>query len=233
MKILGIETATVACSVALVSDGKIFSEKSIFEPNIHSEKIITSIDEVLGSQKSFEKIAISIGPGSFTGLRVGLSTAKALAYAAGVPLVPISTLQALAYNMVLYKKTENGFALTLIDARRDEFYAAIYKIKGEKTIEVEKPFAAKFQELLNILKQYEEISVIGDGILKFQKLLKDKDIPNKNLKFYESNINFCSAVSVALLADSVKAVFDLDYISKLEPAYIKDFYTLVKTQNCQ
>ena len=106
MKILGIETATSVCAAAIVDDGDVLTEQWIEAQHSHSEKLITLIDKCLQTVncelKSLAGIAVSIGPGSFTGLRIGLSVAKGLSYASGVPLVSIPTLKALAWNAVTF-----------------------------------------------------------------------------------------------------------------------------------
>lgn len=228
MLTLGIETATSVCSVALTENGKIISEKSLLEKNVHSEKIISLIDDVLKGNDSFDRIAISIGPGSFTGLRVGLSTAKGLSYASKKPIIPVPTLKALSYNLILYEKVKNVYVLPLLDARRDEFYWGLYKISGNDIIEIISPKPSLFAQIIENLQPEEEYSLIGEGTEKFEKLLKSKLASTKNLKFYSSNVNFCSAASVSLVSENVIIDYDTDFIAKLEPMYLKDFHTLVK-----
>src|SRR5258706_14324961 len=104
MKILGIESATVVCAAAIIENGCVRSERTLIAPRIHSEKIISLIDESLDDANitptELEGVAVSIGPGSFTGLRIGLSVAKGLAYALDKPIVAVPTLEALAANTV-------------------------------------------------------------------------------------------------------------------------------------
>ncbi len=231
MKILGIETATSVCSIALIENSKVLSEKSLLEKNIHSEKIIPLIDEVLKNFKEFDKIAVSIGPGSFTGLRVGLSTAKGLAYASKKPIIPVSTLKALAYNVILHKIQTTALILPLLDARREEFYCSLYKIENDELLELISPKPFLFKDIISFLQTDKEYIIIGEGADKFRILLTSNNTTLKNLKFYSSNVNFCSAVSIALLAEKKDIIYNLNQIAEIEPIYLKDFQTLVKSQH--
>ena len=102
MTLLGIETATAVCGVALVRDGEVLAEKAVEERYAHAEKLFGFLDDVLESSgvplRELHGIAVSIGPGSFTGLRIGLSVAKGLHVATGIPVIPVPTMEALARN---------------------------------------------------------------------------------------------------------------------------------------
>lgn len=231
MKILGIETATSVCAAAVVENGRLLSEKYITEPHTHSEKLLTIIDQVLNSITVFDAVAISIGPGSFTGLRIGLSVAKGLAYASARPIVAVSTLEALAYNLIIHEKIKDGaLVCPLIDARRDEFYTALYRVNIKELSIVVEPRAKKFNDLLDILPN-EEVVFIGDGAAKFNIITQENKL-NKNFWiFYDGLINLCSAASVALLGEKQLLRNDTESLAELEPVYIKDFQTIVKTQH--
>lgn len=229
MKVLGIETTTLVCAAAVVENDKIISEKSFTEPHKHSEKIISIINEVVNIAGSFDAIAVSIGPGSFTGLRIGVSTAKGLAYSTGKPVVAVSTLEALAYNAVINRASdENEIIAALIDARRDEFYTALYNIRGNEMKVILKPQALRFNELLSKLPP-SNVAFVGDGVPKFQQLIEANNYDSGNLKFYTDSINFCSASSVAFVGEKLLKSGVTENITELEPVYIKDFQTLVKT----
>ena len=231
MKVLGIETATIVCASALVENGKILSEKYLTEPHIHSEKLLTVIDKVLNTNKYFDAVAISIGPGSFTGLRIGLSVAKGLAFASGKPLLAISTLEALAFNFILRDEVKKGALICpLIDARRDEFYTALYRANGNGFSIILEPQAKKFEDLLDIFPD-EELNFIGDGVEKFKKLSQGKGLDKNIWIFADGLINLCSAASVALLGEKKLLKNEIENLAELEPVYIKDFQTIVKTQH--
>lgn len=228
MKILGIETATLVCAAAVVENGNIISEKSFTEPNKHSEKIISVINEVLNIAGNFDAIAVSIGPGSFTGLRIGVSTAKGLAYSTGKPVVAVSTLEALIFNIISSRASdENEIVAALIDARRDEFYTALYNIRGNEINLLLEPQALRFNELLSKLP-VTKVAFVGDGVQKFRQLIETNNYGSENLKFYPDSINFCRASSVALMGEKLLKSGITENITELEPVYIKDFQTLVK-----
>jgi tRNA threonylcarbamoyladenosine biosynthesis protein TsaB len=231
MKVLGIETATIVCAAALVENGKLLSENYLTEPHIHSEKLLTVIDEVLNTNKYFDAVAISIGPGSFTGLRIGLSVAKGLAFASARPVVAVSTLEALAYNLIAHDKIKDGALICpLIDARRDEFYTALYRANVNGFSIILEPQAKRFEDLLDIFPD-EELNFIGDGIEKFKKLSQGKGLDKNIWIFADGLINLCSAASVALLGEKKLLKNEIENLAELEPVYIKDFQTIVKTQH--
>jgi tRNA threonylcarbamoyladenosine biosynthesis protein TsaB len=131
MMILSIETATELCGTALIHKGECIVQKSVAEKNIHSERLLVLIDEVLKQAqievKALDGIAVSIGPGSFTGLRIGLSAAKGLAYAQSLPLLAVPTLDSIAEEAVRMNAAKEGDVIcALIDAKRDEAYYAFY-----------------------------------------------------------------------------------------------------------
>jgi tRNA threonylcarbamoyladenosine biosynthesis protein TsaB len=231
MKVLGIETATIVCAAAVVENRKLLSEKYLTEPHIHSEKLLTVIRQVLHTNKYFDALAISIGPGSFTGLRIGLSVAKGLAFASGKPLLAISTLEALALNFIIPDKVKQGALICpLIDARRDEFYTALYRADGNGLSTIMEPQAKRFGELLDIFPD-EELNFIGDGVEKFKNLSQGKRLDKNFWIFADGLINLCSAASVALLGEKKLLKNEIENLAELEPVYIKDFQTITKTQH--
>ena len=132
--ILAIETSGNNCSVCLASKGKVLETKD--HAGMHHAKVVTGfIQEVLeetGKQMaSIDAIALSCGPGSFTGLRIGTSTAKGLCYALDIPLIAIPTLAAIAHQLLLNTKDMDALYMPMIEARKSEVYAAIYNSSGE------------------------------------------------------------------------------------------------------
>src|SRR5512142_395937 len=133
MMLLGIETATTVCAAAVVRDGELLAEELVDERNVHAERLMGMIDAAFRrSGTTLEQmagLAVSIGPGSFTGLRIGLSVAKGLVYASGKPLLPVPTLQALAQKAAGAPGTADGeeSILPVLDARRGDVYCALYR----------------------------------------------------------------------------------------------------------
>ena len=138
MYILNIETATKNCSVSLAKNGETILCKEIAEQGYsHAEKLHVFIEDVLKQAeinvKDLCAVAVSKGPGSYTGLRIGVSTAKGLCYALGIPLISVDTLQVLAQQVVV----EKGLIVPMIDARRMEVYSAVFDNKHAKKMEVQ------------------------------------------------------------------------------------------------
>lgn len=220
--ILQIETATTVCSVALSNNGEVIAVKQMEQRNIHAEVITLYIEELLTSTGTkytdLDAIAVSCGPGSYTGLRIGISTAKGLCYALEKPLIAIETLEAMATGATMESELAKGDTLLcpMIDARRMEVYTAIFNTKGERinhtTAEIinENSFA----ELLSDNK----ILFFGDGAEKCRETLS-----NPNAQFLESFTN--SAAYLTKRATEKFAAKNFEDIAYFEPYYLKDFIT--------
>jgi len=137
MTILQIETATTVCSVALAKDGHVLGFKQIDERNIHAEIITLFIDELITGAgipyNDIDAVAVSSGPGSYTGLRIGVSTAKGLCFALEKPLIAIETLAAMAQGVIAKSSIDKKTLLCpMIDARRMEVYTALFDSDGNR-----------------------------------------------------------------------------------------------------
>lgn len=237
MTVLGIETATAVCGASVVQDGNVLSEKFIESQHIHSEKLMMIIDETLkASQRSLEQhdgIAISIGPGSFTGLRIGLSTAKGLSYACEKPLVAVPTLFGLAYNARIHHIATNGQTiLPMIDARRNEVYCALYRNDVAAVIEIESSRAKTVEHIEELVNNAANILIVGDGAEKFQQyLMTTNEHYRQKFTFPQREKRICSAAAIALLGEEKLRAGECADTASLEPLYVKDFYTLIKTQH--
>jgi len=159
MVILGMDTSTHAASVACMKDGEIIGEMTINNKRTHSEKLMPMIDQVLEMAQitpdMIDCVAVGHGPGSFTGLRIGVTTAKALAHGWGCPVVEVSSLEVLAKKVGGYKHV-----CSMMDARRDTVFTGIYGQKGMEACQMH------IDDLLNHCKIYDEIAFIGDGAYK-------------------------------------------------------------------
>lgn len=205
MKILALDTSTSAGSVA-ISDGKnIITEYSPNSEKSHSETFLPMIDKILKMVKfriqEIDAIAIAIGPGSFTGLRIGLSTAKGFCFGLKIPLMPISTLMSLANNAT--KISKNQKICPFLDAGRGNYYSALYSSNLD---EIMKPTLFTMQELVNQKKS--DTILVGQNIKGFQN------------EFYFSEPNATSLIDIVY-----KRNFSLDYdynqIANLQPLYIR------------
>ena len=214
--ILGIETATKNCSVALFKDGKLIAEKEhLSDGYTHAEQLTFFIEEVIESAnvtlKEIEAVALSMGPGSYTGLRIGTSTAKGLCYSLGVPLLAISTLQAMALGMSKSKKST--IYCPMIDARRMEVFSALF---DENNQEVRGVHADVVDEKTYINYLKEEVLFFGDGALKCKTVIN-----HKNAKFIEGI--YPSAKNLGILANAKFENKNFEDVAYFEPYYLKDF----------
>jgi tRNA threonylcarbamoyladenosine biosynthesis protein TsaB len=212
--LLNIETATKNCSVSIAKEGKTILCKEIAEANFsHAEKLHVFIEEILSETsltfKNLKAVAVSQGPGSYTGLRIGVSSAKGLCYALGLPLIAIDTLELLARRISI----EEGVIIPMIDARRMEAYTSFFDKDYNKTRSTE-------AEVINEAS-YEEIKtaihLVGDGIMKFKEVLT-------NDKFvYHDEVVFPSANEMSFLSYEKFKKNDFVDVAYFEPYYLKDF----------
>ena len=212
--ILNIETATKNCSVSLAKNGKTILCKEIAELGYsHAEKLHVFIEEILKetatSVQDLNAIAVSKGPGSYTGLRIGVSAAKGLGYALDIPLISVDTLQVLAHQVTI----ETGFIVPMIDARRMEVYSAVYDANHSKVSEVQ----AEILTENSYAKITEPIYFIGDCQEKCKTvLIKD------NFHFLPKII-FPSANEMSALSYEKFSQNDFEDLAYFEPFYLKDF----------
>jgi tRNA threonylcarbamoyladenosine biosynthesis protein TsaB len=219
--LLHIETATPVCSVALSFENKILSLRETAEENAHSSCINIFIEECLKEEgieaAELNAVSLSTGPGSYTGLRIGAATAKGLCYALNIPLVSVSTLQAMAAGFLLKNdiKKKDLLLCPMIDARRMEVYYALY---DKDLAEVRSPSAKVVTE--DFLSDAGERTIIyfGTGSEKCREVIK-----NKNMEFAAGNFN--SAANSVELAIQKFHKQELEDIALFEPLYIKEFFT--------
>lgn len=221
--ILLIETATDVCSVAIARDENILAIRENHEPNVHSALLTVYVDEVLReaglSPAMLSAVAVSIGPGSYTGLRIGLSAAKGLCFALDVPLISISTLQSLANGakQLLNEKQEPETVIAaLLDARRMEVYAGFYNERLEEIRAIQPDIieAGIYDEILDHSKVY----FCGNGIAKTQAVVQH---PNA---FFLEQVK-PSARNMLLPALWKYADGQFEDVAYTEPVYLKEFYT--------
>ena len=162
MRILAVETATLAGSAALIEDGQVIGATSLEIPVTHSERLMAMVDRLLQEcGRDIEKmdaLAVSIGPGSFTGLRVGIATIKGLALTLGLPVAPVPTLDALASNLPF----ADSVVCPLLDARKGEVYCSLYRWREDRMERLSEYLALPPQSLAERLTP--PVIVIGDGV---------------------------------------------------------------------
>ena len=216
--ILNIETATTNCSVSLSKKGETVVLKEDYSSNYsHAERLHVYIDEVLGSsgisKSELDAIAISKGPGSYTGLRIGVSTAKGLCYALDKPLIAVATLEALARQI----EVEEGLIVAMLDARRMEVYSAVFdhEYSQIRTTQAQVLDTNAFNEYLNLGKVY----FIGNGVVKAKEI-----ISHDNAVFIEGKLPSANEMSAIAYHKYQKS--DIEDVAYFEPYYLKDFIAI-------
>jgi tRNA threonylcarbamoyladenosine biosynthesis protein TsaB len=221
--ILGIETATSICSVALVKDGKLLAIRESEGSKEHSAALTgyfaDVFTEVALTYQQVDAIAVSMGPGSYTGLRIGVSSAKGLCYALDKPFIAIDTLKSLAWQALQQLKqqradTENIILCPMLDARRMEVYTAMFDNELQLIMPVN---ACVVTENFFNASVDGEIVYFGDGASKCKSLFE-----SKNNCTYLDAINL-SALSVCMLAESDFENNNFADVAYCEPFYLKDF----------
>lgn len=217
--ILHIETSTAVCSVAVSEDGLAIFTKEDHNGPSHAVSLGVFVDEALSFVDShamvLDAVAVSCGPGSYTGLRIGVSMAKGVCYGRNIPLIALPTLEVLCVPILLYHDLpEDALLCPMIDARRMEVYAAVY----DHALNVKREIAADIVDensYLNFLNEH-PVYFFGDGAMK----CRDK-ITHPNARFIE-NINPLAKMMFPL-AEKAVANQDFKDVAYFEPFYLKEF----------
>ena len=212
--ILNIETSTKNCSVSLALNGETIAVKEIAEAGFsHAEKLHIYFEDILNENnlafKNLSAVAVSQGPGSYTGLRIGVSAAKGLCYSLDIPLIDIDTLKSLASQV----KFDDGIIIPMIDARRMEVYSAVFNHKLEKIRAVE----AQIIDENSFSNIDEKIYIVGDCQEKLKTVLT-KD----NFVFLDAII-YPSAKEMSIVSFQKYQNNDFADVAYFEPYYLKDF----------
>ena len=229
--IICLETATNICSVALCDSAGVVSLRESSDIKSHASVLTVFIEEVLKEKglraHDLEAIAVSKGPGSYTGLRIGVSVAKGIAYAASIPLIGIETTLSMfwgiAGNPDNQKKYEsNSLYCPMLDARRMEVYYAIYDAKGNilKGISAEIISEATFSNIPDSQK----IIIFGDGAAKCKELIKGTNI------FFANEFRISASYMHIPVYQAFKS-HDFEDVAYFEPFYLKDFITSKPRKN--
>ena len=213
--ILNIETATKNCSVSIAENGAIIAIEELNNGNYsHAEVLHPFINDILKEANidstSIDAIAVSKGPGSYTGLRIGVSAAKGLCFALNKPLISIDTLTSLSHAITI----ERGFMVPLLDARRMEVYAAVFNHQNQKVRDT-KAEIIEDTSFLEYLKDH-KVYFLGDGAAKCKPI-----ITHKNAVFIDDK--FPSAKEMAQLSFFKYNKSDFEDVAYFEPFYLKDF----------
>lgn len=214
--ILQIETATPSCSVALAEDGVVLAIKERTEANIHASHITLFIQEVMRSAnknyRDLDALAVSMGPGSYTGLRIGVSTAKGLCYGLDIPLISVSTLAAMASAKRQFAN-EKTLLCPMIDARRMEVYMSIFDDELNTILPVKAEILD--ENTFDAFKKDHKILIFGDGAEKCKKLYSGAQF---SFAYHEN-----SAAHLSNLAFNKFREKSFEDPAYFEPYYLKEF----------
>jgi tRNA threonylcarbamoyladenosine biosynthesis protein TsaB len=221
--ILHIETATTVCSVAISKNDELLFFKELNEGFTHAENLHLFIKEALKEAKleihQLSAISVSKGPGSYTGLRIGVSAAKGLAYSLEIPLISVETLRIMALSAFSYQK-EPAFYCPMIDARRMEVYTSVYngdlnRIEPIEALIVDEQSISRF-------KSYSKIFFFGDGMPKCKSIIGSLSNAHFIENVYPSAKYMCKPVWQKFLTN------DFEDVAYFEPFYLKDFLIVKK-----
>jgi tRNA threonylcarbamoyladenosine biosynthesis protein TsaB len=216
--ILSIETSTKVCSVAIHNMGELVAESTLYVDKSHSEKLALLIQDLVTyadlKTNDLTAVAIASGPGSYTGLRIGTSTAKGLCYALDIPLIAVNTLEAMAYG-VSQSITEDLVLCPMLDARRME----VYSLLANKELTIIHPTEAKIIDENSYVKELSKNKILffGNGANKCEPILGS----NPNAFFIKSYA--ISAVYVGALAWKKYQHKEIEDLAYFEPEYLKEF----------
>lgn len=219
MIVLSIDSSTDAATVSVVSDNKILGEMNFSNKKQHSILIMSMIDNLLKalnlSVDDLDGFVVSKGPGSFTGLRIGMATIKGLSLGVNKPYISVSSLDALAYN--LYGCS--GIICPIMDALRDNVYCSIYQYDNGELIKLMDYDRLSLDDLVNKLKEFNKpVHFIGDGTYKYKDFLQSAISP---CYFAPSHLNFTRSSSLGELGLKLLAQGQHDDINNSNPLYLR------------
>ena len=208
--ILSIDSSAVTASAALTDGNRVIKSEFISAGLTHSETLMPMIKRVMQGNDfaSLDAIAITAGPGSFTGVRIGVASAKGLAFKNNIPCISVSTLEAIAYNFI----GESCIVCAVMDARRMQFYNALFELKNGQCIRLCEDRAISIDDLREELRAFDRVVIAGDGArLCFENLKLENAVLANEEKLYQN------AVSVARAAENKKRI----PASELLPVYLR------------
>lgn len=199
MKILSVDTSANVATAAISADDKLICEFSVNNKLTHSQTLMPIIDSILKQAETdlseIDLIAVANGPGSFTGLRIGVSAVKGFAHAANIPVVGISTLTSMAYNLPYCPH----IICPIMDARRSQVYNAVYKWNDDELTELKAPRALGIDELLDELSDYERVVFLGDGVPVHKSVITEKLGDRSSFAPLNANLQRASSLSAAAI----------------------------------
>ena len=220
MRILAIESSAVTASVAILTDDVLTAEYTVNYKKTHSQTLLPMIDEICKmtetEPESFDLIAVSQGPGSFTGLRIGSATAKGLGLALGKPLIHIPTVDALAYNLA----GNRDILCPLMDARRNQTYTGLYRFDGNQMEIIKPQCAVGIDEIIaEVNKLGQAVVFLGDGVAVFETYIHENcTVP---YTFAPAHVNKQRAGAVAALGEIYYTEGKTETAEEHKPDYLR------------
>lgn len=220
MKILGIDSSGLVASAAILSDDTLVAEFTVNNKQTHSQTLLPMIDQVVRmaeiSLQELDAIAVAAGPGSFTGLRIGASTAKGLGLALKKPLVAVPTLEGLAYRLAGVE----GLICPMMDARRNQVYTGIYRRVEDQLQIISEQKAVDIQEILQELEELREpVTFLGDGIPVHRETIQQEY--EGSYQFAPGYLSRQSAAAVAALGQIYYQEGRIETAAEHKPIYLR------------
>ena len=215
MKILSIDTSTMMSSITIMEDNKIIGDYNISQEETHSEMLVPLMQRALDDLKiKFEDIdlfAVASGPGSFTGLRIGMTSLKAIAQVFDKPIIGISTLEAMAFSIL-----NDDAIISLIDARGMRYYTGMYRWENGRLVK-EFEEILKESELFEIIKKEDKVTLVGEAIEVLSDEIKNYD----NIRFSNPGLNNGIGRNLCTIARDRFENNEIDSYFDLTPSYLR------------
>ena len=228
MKILAIDTSSKICSVSILEDNNVIIEKHNDDEKTHSQKLMPLIDETLKqvdlTLDNIDLLACCQGPGSFTGIRIGISTVKAFADVKNIPIIGVTSLESLAYNL-----ESSGLIAAIIDAKHDNVYFALFESSNGNYKTVIESTTDEIDKIISCLEQYNEnITFVGDGAEVHKELIAQR-IPNSTFASELQNIQ--TSISIGKCAYNKYNCNDYTKNYSISPIYLKKSQAEINLEN--
>lgn len=215
MRILAVDTSTMMSSISILEDDKIIADSSINQEETHSEMLVPLIKRMLDDLKikanDIDLFAIAKGPGSFTGLRIGMTSLKAMAQALDKPIIGVSTLKGMAYSIM-----NDGYVLAIIDARGKRYFAGLYKWNNDQ-LEMQFEEIIEENELEKRIQEIDKITIVGEAISKLPNKIKEFS----NVKLSHPGLNNGISRNIAVLAKEKYEKGEIDNTFDITPNYLR------------
>ncbi|MBP7248011.1 MAG: tRNA (adenosine(37)-N6)-threonylcarbamoyltransferase complex dimerization subunit type 1 TsaB [Negativicutes bacterium] len=216
--ILALETSSLVSSIALIEESKLRAEITIENSRHHSENLVPHIEQLfsLGAVKKedLSAVAVAVGPGSFTGLRIGIGTAKSIAYGLGIPIIGISTLKGLAWNLY----GEGSLLCPIMDAQKNNVYTAIFEVRNGQMIMTKEESVESIETIFEWAKENPRLMLLGEGNRGFEEKLAQYGL---NAQRPLPHLKMPRASSIGYAALERFLAQDFDSVMDLAPNYIR------------